>query len=257
MVPIIEPFVLSPVVCFLDESATDAEDSDHAVLAGIVMNRSDLLEFEAAWAAILARHGAESGIHMKTLSPKGPHPHLVGDACAAMLTDAVQVINRCRIFTFGTSWDNRKHEALFSNQMRRKYLSVYGLAFMMAVEINRATAARQGYTASIDYVLDDGNRFKHHIVQMHNSIRTLPELAQFSVGSLRFEDDAAVPALQAADIIAWATRRRKAGLDLKGVHEPLSRLFDDFYADSPYHAIIREMSERFALAEAGLSDQVV
>lgn len=243
----------SPVLCFLDESGTDAKDSGHAVLAGTVMNRKDVSEFDTAWKSMLARHGLASGLHMIELGPKGRYPHLVGDACAEMLRDAVGVINGCRIFTFGASWDNRKHEALFSEEMRRKYFSVYGLTFMMAVEINRASAANQGYTADIDYVLDDGNRFKKHIVQMYDSIEKAPELAGHKVGSLDFKTDSEVPALQAADVIAWATRRVKAGKELKGVHEPLKGLFDKFYADSPApDDIVRQMSARFALAEAGL-----
>src|SRR5713101_1774792 len=89
-------------------------------------------------------------------------------------------------------WDNRKHEALFSSAMREKHFSVYGMAFMMAVELNRASAAREGYSADIDYVLDDGNRFKQHIIQMYDSIRRMPELAEYRVGSLDFDTDANV-----------------------------------------------------------------
>src|SRR5712692_1787955 len=94
----------SPVVCFLDESATDARDSDCAVLAGTVMNRKDIPEFDSARNAMRARHGLASGLHMIELGPKGPYPLLVGDACTAMLADAVSAINRCRVFTFGASW---------------------------------------------------------------------------------------------------------------------------------------------------------
>ena len=245
----------SPVVCFLDESATDAKDSDHAVLAGTVMNRKDIAEFDAAWLDMLKRHGAASGLHMRDLGPKSRHPHLAGNACTAMLSDAVRIINRCRIFTFGASWDNRKHEGLFSETMRQKHFSVYALAFMMAVEINRASAARQNYNGEIDYVLDDGNRFKRHIVQMHDVIGRLPEPAEHKVGSLVFGTDAEIHALQAADVIAWATRRVKAGKQFQSVHKPLNGLFDRYHADAPAPAdIIGQMAKRFALAEAGLLD---
>lgn len=61
----------SPVVCFLDESATDANDTDFAVLGGLVMNRKDLPEFNAVWAAMLAKHKL-AALHMIDLGPKGP-----------------------------------------------------------------------------------------------------------------------------------------------------------------------------------------
>ncbi len=243
----------SPIVCFLDESATDAKDSDHAVLAGTVMNRRDVPGFDAAWLAMLKRHGATSGIHMIDLGPKGRYPQLVGDSCVAMLSDAVSVINEWRIFTFGASWNNRKHEGLFSDSMRQAHLSVYAMTFMMAVEINRGTAAHQGYDGEIDYVVDDGNRFKRQIVQMHGVIKQLPELAESKVGSLLFGTDSDVPALQAADVIAWATRRVKAGKQLQGVHTPLKMLFDEHYADASAPAdVMGQMATRFALAEAGM-----
>ena len=110
----------------MDESATDAKDSDHAVLGGSVMNRRDVPEFDVAWDQMLTKHGLTDGLHMKQLGPKGPYPHLVGDACAAMLAEAVTVINSCRIFTFGASWDNRKHEALFSAEMRTEHFRFTG-----------------------------------------------------------------------------------------------------------------------------------
>ena len=63
-------------------------------------------------------------------------------------------VNSCRIFSFGASWSNRAHEKLFSDWLRKKHFSVYGLMFMMTVEINRGSATAQGYRSLIDYVLD-------------------------------------------------------------------------------------------------------
>src|SRR5687767_13813981 len=105
---------LSPVVCFLDESATDAKDTHFAVLAGSVMNRSDLPVFDFEWKEMLQRYGLTYGLHMIDLGPGGKYPDVVGDRCSAMLTDAVAIINKFRIFTFAATWHNRKHELLFS-----------------------------------------------------------------------------------------------------------------------------------------------
>jgi hypothetical protein len=247
----------APVVCFLHESATDANDTDFAVLGGLVINRKDLPEFDAAWAAMLAQHQLPS-LHMIDLGPSGPYPHVVGDACRAMLADAVKAINKCRIFSFGASWDNRAHEVLFSANLRKRLFSVYSMIFMMAVEINRGSAAGQHYEGVIDYVLDDGNRFKRHVGQMHKSIRALPALADRRVGSLKFDSDSRVFALQAADVIAWATRREFSGEGLSGVHEPLKTLFDQFYVHSPAPPnLIETMSERFAVAEANVDPDTI
>ena len=247
----------APVVCFLDESATDANDSDFAVLGGLVMNRKDIAEFEAAWTAMLAKHRL-AALHMIDLGPGGPYPDVIGDACSALLVDAVRAVNTCRIFSFGASWNNRAHEALFSSNMRKRFFSVYCLGFLMVVEINRASAAHQGYDNVIDYVLDDGNRFKRQVRQMYNSIRALPELSNHKVGSLTFETDSKVLALQAADVVAWATRREFSGKGLTGVYEPLRGLFDQSYVHSPAPTnLIEVMSARFAVAEANVDPDSV
>lgn len=238
------------VACFLDESATDAKDTDHAVLGGIVLNKRELPEFNGLWNDLVGRYGLTKGLHMKELGPKGPYPNLVGDACAAMLADAVGIINRCRIFTFGASADNRRHEQLFSTRMRDEHFSVYGMAFMMAVEINRASAVQHGYRGTIDYVLDEGNQLKRHVVQMHEAIERNSQLRRFQVGHLHFATDTAIPGLQAADVIAWSTRRMKSGKALAGVLSPLQRLFDEHYADSPApDRPIRKLAKSFARAE--------
>ena len=130
------------------------------------------------------------------------------------------------------------------------------MAFLMVIEINRASAVKQGYRANIDFVFDDGNKFKRHLLALHNSARSLPELSDFNVGSLEFKTASDVPALQGADIIAWAARRRKAGKDLKGIHAPLNELFDDCYADSPIpQDVLQQLAASFARAEAGLLDE--
>src|SRR5438132_1668476 len=127
----------SPIVCFLDESATDDRASDRAVLGGIVMNRRDLLEFESAWSAMLD-----------------------------------------------------------------------------------------------DYSVDAGNKFRRHVAAMAVSLTTNPELAQYGVAKIHFEDDLQVPALQAADLVAWATRRRSSSSSFTGPFASIRRLFDKTYVES-------------------------
>jgi hypothetical protein len=245
----------SPVICFLDESATDATDTDFAVVAGMVMNRKDIPEFDSAWSAMLDRHEALDGLHMRDLGPKGPYPHLVGEKCAACLAEAVSIINRTRIFTFAASHNNRIHEASFSTKLREEVFSVYSLAFMMTVEINRASAAHQGYTSTIDFVFDEGNRYRRQVQALYDSIRANPEAEEYKVGTLEFCSDKQVPALQGADLISWAMRRRKAGKEMKNHHAPLNDLFDKFFADSPMREdVLQQMSESFARMEAGLAE---
>ncbi len=61
---------LSPVVCFLDESGTDAKDSDYAVVGGILLNRIHLPEFDKAWSDMLRYYRMSAGLHMRELGPR-------------------------------------------------------------------------------------------------------------------------------------------------------------------------------------------
>src|SRR6266498_5124400 len=150
---------------------TDAKDSDHAVVGGVLLNRIDIPEFGTARNAMLTCYHMSSGLHMIALGQKGPYPELIGDRCAAMLAEAVRIINKARIFTFAVTSNNRQHETLFSSDLRQKIFSVYAPAFLMTVEINRASAARAQYKGAVDFVFDDGNQFKRHLVALHDSIR--------------------------------------------------------------------------------------
>lgn len=240
----------SPIVCFLDESATDDARADRAVLGGLVMNRRDVQDFEASWSRLLAKYRVNGGVHVSAFGPAGKNAHLTDPECEALYAEAVTVINHVRIFTFGCSLSNRRIESAFSTNARELGASAYGVAFLMCVTVNHESAAFHGYNGPIDYVLDEGNKYRHHIEGMSRAIGTIPELRRFRVGGLTFEDDSGTIPLQAADVVAWATRRRSARRHFQGVLRPLEGLFDEFFVESPLSdAPLRQLAESIALHE--------
>jgi hypothetical protein len=55
-----------------------------------------------------------------------------------------------------------------------------------------------------------------------------------NVGSLTFDDDKLWTPLQAADVIAWASRVKAQGDQLTNGYEPLTGLFDEAHIQEPY-----------------------
>jgi hypothetical protein len=242
----------SPIVCFLDESATDDQRTDHAVLGGMLINRSHIPEFEELWQTMLTKYAVVGGVHISAFGPKGSNAHIAEVDCEALYREAVEIINRVKIAAFGCSLDNRKIERAFDTAVRDQGANAYGLAFLMCVTVNSETAAAHNYRGEIDYVLDEGNRFRRHVEGMHRTIRESEELKRFRVGTIAFDSDSKVLALQAADVIAWATRRRSSSGHFNDVLNPLTGLFNDSYVESPLpDGPLRELSESLARSQRG------
>ncbi len=237
----------SAIVCFLDESETDA-NTEQAVVGGITLRRGDLPEFDERWTAMLTKHGLTNCLHMIDLGLKGPYPSLIGDACAAMLTEAVTIINDCRIITLVAPLDNRKHETFVSAEIRNYNFSVYFLAFLMAVTINHANAEHCGYQGNVDFILDAGNKFATHIEAANGPIHKEAGFEGFQIGDIEFGTDSSILALQAADVIAWSARRRNAKKPFGHPHHtPLPTLFAGAFIDPILpDAALTQMAQAFA-----------
>jgi hypothetical protein len=244
----------APVVCFLDESGTDDQQLDDAAVGGILINQRHLNEFDRAWNAMLRFHGVRNGLHLKEFGPGGKNAHLVGENRAMLFTAAVQIIDDFKIVTMGASLDNRRRKKAFSAALQARLLSSYGLAFMMCVAFHSKNAAHHGYEDRIDFVLDAGNPRSSHVRKIHEIVTADETMKMYQVGTLAFCDDETVPALQAADVIAWATRRRRSGKQFNSAYQPLLGLFNNTYIENALDdATLADLSARFAAIEATIT----
>jgi hypothetical protein len=86
--------------------------------------------------------------------------------------------------------------------------------------------------------VDDGVAYKEQLVAAHSVVLGIERLNHNTgrswVGRLAFDIDDRVPALQAADVIAWSARRRELG-SLNGVFEPLHEVLSDKKAPTHGH----------------------
>ena len=189
-------------VCYLDESGTD-NDSDVAVVAGVVVNMKYSYWLQQDWLACLAHHDIASPFHMRECGRERLR-RLRGNTLKQVLSELVPVVNDYKTLSVAST--------LTSDDYRRSFdgiteFSMYGASFTEVVMTNGEQSRRDGYNDKIRYCLDDGNIYRSQVEQAHDALLGMEHKSPLNVGDLRFESDAEYGALQAADLVSWAVRR--------------------------------------------------
>jgi len=214
------------VTTYVDESSTDDKVLPDGVLGAMVTNKSGFTLFDPAWSDMLERHHVEPPLHMNEFGQHGKLCHF--DACQReyLIREAVGLINHYKIMSFTVRVGNRQFEACIDPVFRAKH-SVYALAFIALVALNHRHAEKQNFHERIAYMFDEGNSKKEHVLRAHATFRKTGDDKDLRLGSLTFEYDTFVTALQAADVLAWAKRRLASGLSFPKGFESLHDLFTD------------------------------
>jgi len=118
---------------------------------------------------------------------------------------------------------NAEYEAHIPKEARDAF-SPYAMCFNLAMMMNHKLAEGV-YEKKIPFILDTGNPYKDHIVQAHAVALRMQRGGEFlHAGGLYFDDDAEFGTLQAADVIAWGSRRLASGLPLLPGMEPIKEV---------------------------------
>lgn len=167
---------------------------------------------------------------MKEFGPTGKYKDVRSEGRRALFSDIARVINDSKAssgFTTVATLDSAQYRDAFNGITE---FSVYGACFNTIVMMHGVIAEMEGYADPIAYVLDEGNEFKHDILEAHAFMRN----NERNVGTLAFDSDNRLAALQAADVVAWAARRRLAS-ELKSGFEPLAAIFENGrHVEVPY-----------------------
>src|SRR5208337_2239471 len=96
---------------------------------------------------------------------------------------------------------------------KRKEMSPYGYCFLYCVKINHAEADFNKYPYNIAYLMSEVSEHKGQILAAHATTMVMQEIEkqQYHMGSITFDYPKNVPALQAADVIAWGVNRKLMG----------------------------------------------
>ena len=214
------------VTCYVDESSTDDKVLPHGVLGAVLFNKDGFLAFDSEWSDLLERYAIEPPLHMNEFGQHGKHGHFDSRQRECLIGEAVHLINTYKIISLSTWLGNREWEEYIDPAIRQVY-SVYAMCFMGMAVRNRNNTQHNKFQGRIAYVFDEGNSKKHHVLRAHSVLREAEFDLRVRLGSLTFEYDTVVTALQAADMVAWAERRRRAGHAFRNGYGPLQDLFSD------------------------------
>ena len=221
---------------YMDESGGSDPGTPHATVGGMLIFRNAFLPFEDDWDRMLVNHGIPDGIHMKELGQHGKLGALSECCRRELFEEACYLIKKYRAVTLVASLSNQEYEANIPELVRKSF-SVYGMLFNLTVMMNHKLAEANNYEDPIPIIMDTGNPHKGHVINAHEFMlrRWQRIIGNLHLGSLTFVDDKVLNILQAADIIAWGTRRRASRLRFMPGLEPVEKLL---VSDEPHHTEI-------------------
>lgn len=211
---------------YFDESGTDGA-SRNLCLGGYVFEGASIAAFEADWKEMLRRYGLQY-FHMsefKQQQPgKGVYGHLDTPTREAALGEAIGIIERHALCGFAFSVEKTAFgEIAAGSPWSKQYAFLANQAFYGIEE-----AFKHHGAGSVNYVFEHGACGWGEAEQVFKEANSLPALtAKYRLGELRRESKSGAVHLQAADLLAWSTRRERTRVDQGeplGKHEEFNRL---------------------------------
>ncbi len=214
------------VTCYLDESATD-RGTPTAVVAGLLINKSHFIGLDKKWNAMLDEFGLRPGFHMKDFGLHGRFADMSPETRRRIFDRVLQIIRDHNICTLAVTLEHAQYRAVFPEDSERA-MSQYGLCFIACVIGNHQIAAGNAYAKRVAFVVDSGNPYAEQVRLAHKDITRVQADGHFlNLGSLTFDLDDHITALQAADAVCWAVRRRAAKYPFVDGFEPLEGILDN------------------------------
>jgi hypothetical protein len=225
---------------YLDESGSNDPNTPQAIVAGIVINYSHFLAFEDLWDKMLVKHGITPPLHMKDFSKNRRFGAMSPHCRRELFCEVAGLIHSHTIASLEASVTNLEYEEFFPKEAREK-MGVYGSCFNLAVVMNHKLA--EGRTNErIPFILDAGNPYADHVRGAHKGIlKYQREVSFLHAGGLYFDDDALFGVLQAADVIAWGSRRRASGLRFPPGYEPILEIFSSGHNEASWTPELLQM----------------
>jgi len=214
---------------YVDDSGGDGR-AKVAVMGGPVFAKKNFLSLSRQWIHALDFHKVKPPIHMKEFArPDGRLAYLTNDERHALFSDLVPIINQQKAHSLTVSVNNLKFQEFFPTEKFRGRFGASPLAFLWCMVLNHIIVKEhQDRMERMAYVLSDSPIN----VQMDDCYRFFRSYenrigADFT-GSFTFDCPKRVDALQAADMVAWANRKKWLEEPFEDGFEPLDDLTRTF-----------------------------
>lgn len=210
---------------YMDESGGEDPGTPDVVVGGMLIKFSEFNTFEDAWWDVLDRHGIVPPLHMKEFGKDGALSHITKSCRFELFSEISDLINHHKLYSIAAMLNNERYKNSVSKEMAERF-SPYGMCFLLAVAMNHKLAENHHYANRIPIIMDTGNPKKGHVADSHAEIIRMQRDTFMHAGGLHFEDDRDFAILQAADVIAWAARRKTTGKPLPKFFSPISRILE-------------------------------
>jgi hypothetical protein len=230
-------------ICYADESGTDS-NLPIAVVGGLLFDYEGAFWLDVDWQKVLNKHGVTGPIHMREFTPDGRFRHVSKGARRALFGELVKVINDNKLFTAASTLSAEQYREQFKGLSK---LSMYGACFANLITLMTSAMKIHGqHRWPLSFVLDDGNHYKGHIIEgLQYFLKVFPR-----VTGVVFDSDHAHAALQAADVLTWAARRRLSQGAIPAGLEPISDLFLQYHLDFNYEERwMKDIADKIRQAE--------
>jgi hypothetical protein len=223
---------------YLDESGGRDPNTPKAVVGGVLINYSHFLYFEDEWDKMLEAHGIAPPLHMKEFGKDGKLGKISVCCRREIFSEVAQLINSHKIGSQSSTLTNSEYESLIPKEARDIF-SPYAMCYNLAIMTNHKLAEGV-YEKKIPVILDMGNPYANQVRQAHAAALTMQKSGEMflHLGGLYFDDDAEFGTLQAADVIAWSTRRLASGFKLPPGMEAIQEilLYENDHRDNTWKA---------------------
>jgi hypothetical protein len=205
-----DPNLQAAVVNYLDESGT-GDESKFLVVGGPVFRKAEFVTISGEWNSMLRYNSIVPPFKMRDfVRPHGRYCGMLPEMKIALFTAVAGLINKYKVYSLDVAVEKASFDARLDERVKKRLVGPYAMAFLITAMRNCLIARRQDYHKRIAYLADEQS--KSWTEQVHDARRLIRQWEadskyQANMGSVTFDTDSHVPALQAADAVAWVARR--------------------------------------------------
>jgi len=193
-------------------------------MGGPLFLQAQFFSFHYEWGRILSLHNTTPPIHMKEFGKHGRFGYLNHNERRALFGDLVSLINRNKVYSLTVAVDNLEFQEFFPQGKYKGLIGAAPLAFLWCLILNHSAVRDHERLGRVAYVVSKSD-FNPEVTDCHAFWGSFEErIKRLHSGSLTFDTPSEVNALQAADMIAWANRKKQLGEPFKSGFEPLELL---------------------------------
>ena len=191
---------------FIDDSGSGG-DSTWYVLAGYLGTLEGWEAFDSQWTEVLRAHPSVEyfkGSEAQRL--RGPWAGVTREQRDSKIDALIEVIGRCARRSICTRLRQRDYDQVVKGNVPPKWDSPYYLLFTILVGAAINIEAIDGEGDDVDFVFDSDQKHQRQFDLMLPPIARMESAYSRFINAVRRDDKESLP-LQAADLLAWQTRR--------------------------------------------------